>query len=380
MRHIGLDVHAKKTMVAWLDDETGEVSRKPYEVATDKLAEVLIALPGPKRVAMEVGGISLFLAPQLEALGIAVLVADAFQSSRLLEAKHRAKTDALDAHSLMELLHDGQLDSCAVWVADERTQALRDLTRTREALVQDTTRLRNRIRQLLARRGARCSSTNLLGKVAQRELDEIEAHWAAEPARCLHELRASLHGVRASVRELEKALRQAARGHDQVRRLQTLFGCATLTAVTLVAEIGDITRFVDATHLRGYSGLTPRVRRSAERSWTGPLDKKRGNPHLRRILVLLAGQFSRYLKGHDCPLARRYGRCFALHGPNPAKVALARNLCDIIFAMWRQERDFDPARLGVGPEKADPPLPVGLPAAPVPAPRRGKTSARQASG
>jgi transposase len=353
MRHIGLDVHTDKTMMAWVDDATGEVASRPYEVPTHKVAEVLAAMPGPQRVALEVSGVALFLARELKSLGLETLVVDAFKSSRLLEARHRAKTDRLDAQSLMECLVDGQLDNLTVWVADEQTQRLRNLTRTREDLLEHTNALRCQIRALLGREGERCPAGNLLGKRLSRRLDEIETRLVPETALCLREYRTSLQALRESMRRLEATIRESTRGHAAVQRLKTLFGCATLTAVTLVAEIGDITRFADARHLRSYAGVTPTVRQSGNRSVTGPLTKH-GNPHLRRILVLLAQQFTRYLHGHDCPMARRYRRCKGRRGPNPAKVAMARDLCDLIFAMWRDEQDFDPARLGVVPPGVDP--------------------------
>ena len=173
MRHIGLDVHTDKTMVAWLDDETGEVAPKPYEVPTRKVAELLAAMPDPKRVALEVSGVALFVARQLKSFQIETLVVDAFKSSRLLEAKHHAKTDALDARSLMECLAAGQLDALTVWVADEQTQQLRNLTRSREDLMEATNALRCQIRALLGREGEPCPKGNLLGKRLSRRLDEI---------------------------------------------------------------------------------------------------------------------------------------------------------------------------------------------------------------
>lgn len=379
MRHIGLDVHTDKTMVAWVDDDTGETAARPFEVPTGKVAAVLAAMPGPKRAAMEVSGVALFLARQLKSLEIEVLVVDAFASSRLLEAKHHAKTDRLDAQSLMECLVAGQLDHLTVWVADEQTQLLRNLTRTREDLLECTNSLRCQIRALLAREGETCPPGNLLGKRLSRRLDEIETRLVAETARCLHEYRTTLQAAREAMRRLEATMRESTRGHAAVQRMKTLFGCSTLTAVTLVAEIGDITRFADARHLRSYAGVTPTVRQSGNRSVTGPLTK-RGNPHLRRILVLLAQQFTRYLNGHDCPMARRYRRCKGRRGPNPAKIVVARDLCDLIFAMWRDEQDFDPARLGVVPPGQAPAAAPGTPAGPPhPSRRSGTASVRSAA-
>jgi transposase len=346
-------------MVAWLDDETGEVCRQPYQVPTDRVPEVLAAMPEPKRVAMEVSGSSLFLARQLKSCAIEVLVVDAFKSHRLLEARHKAKTDQLDAGSLLLCLVDGLLDHCPVWVPNEPVHEVRCLTRTREQLVEQSSSLRCQIRARLLAQGARCPYQNLLGRAATCWLDQFEAGLPPLVRLSLRALRRSLEALHEQIRALEAAMREAARGQELVQRLQTVAGCGVLTALTLVAEIGDVHRFADAAHLRSYTGLTPRQRQSGERSSTGPLDK-RGNPHLRRILVLMAQHFSHYLRRHDCRMARRYQRCFALHGPNPAKVALARDLCDLIFTLWRQGTEFDPARLGVAQPAQGKSPPVGV--------------------
>jgi len=105
----------------------------------------------------------------------------------------------------------------------------------------------------------------------------------------------------------------------------------------------SITRFETAQKLRGYSGLVPVVRQSGERRYTGPL-KKRGNHRLRWALVMAAGHFAGSTKTRTLSLTGRYRHHVYKHGPNPAKVALARRLVDIIFAMLRDKTVFDSAR------------------------------------
>ncbi|GAF80121.1 unnamed protein product, partial [marine sediment metagenome] len=93
---IGLDVHQKNTTVAWTDTETGELG-EPYAVATAQVAEHLGALQAAKRVVMEAGDSSFFLARELKSCGVDVVVVDAHKAHRLLEACQGAKTDQLDA-------------------------------------------------------------------------------------------------------------------------------------------------------------------------------------------------------------------------------------------------------------------------------------------
>ena len=96
MIYIGLDVHKVNTTVAWLDNETGEISGA-HNCPTGQLRKHLAALSGSKRVVMETGDSSSFLARQLKSCGREVMVVDAHKSHRLGEARHTAKTHKLDA-------------------------------------------------------------------------------------------------------------------------------------------------------------------------------------------------------------------------------------------------------------------------------------------
>ena len=132
-------------------------------------------------------------------------------------------------------------------------------------------------------------------------------------------------------------------GDAQAQLLQTIPGVGPLLAAVLVAEIGALARFASRQKLRGYSGLVARVRRSGERCWSGPL-VKRGNPHLRWALVMAAGHFAASRQTRELTLRGSYRHHVYKHGPNPAKVALARRLLNIIFALLRYYTVFDPAR------------------------------------
>jgi len=114
-----------------------------------------------------------------------------------------------------------------------------------------------------------------------------------------------------------------------------------VTAATVVAEIGDIRRFGTAKALRKHAGLTPTITRSGERSTTSRLVRA-CNKHLKQALILIAQSFARSVQTDGTSLEKTYYRCFFRHGPNPAKVALARQLCDVLFAMPRGGTDSQP--------------------------------------
>jgi transposase len=236
------------------------------------------------------------------------------------------------------------LAELAVWVPDEQTHQLRQLTRTRSHLVKHTTMLRNAIRAVLRGEGLQCPAANLMGDKAQAWLEATTARLPTMVAACLQHLRASLAQLQADLEALDACLEEQVAPDERCRQLDTIAGCGVTTAATVVAEIGDIRRFHSAKALRKYAGLTPTITQSGERALTGRLVRP-CNKFLKQVLILIAQGYARSGQVDDTSLKKTYYRCFFRHGPNPAKVALARQLCDVLFAMLRDGTDFNPKRL-----------------------------------
>jgi len=207
MRHFGLDVHQARTTVVWFDDEEGEISRG-HSLPNSELADYLQSSPGPCRVVMEAGSTSCLLARQLGSLGLEVVVVDAHKAHRVLEALHRGKkTDKVDAAGLARLSASEWLTESAVWVPDERTHQLRQLTRTRAHMVKHATMLRNALRAVLRGEGLRCQATDLTAAGARAWLDAIAASLPPMIREGLHHLPQSLAHVRADLAAWERCCR-----------------------------------------------------------------------------------------------------------------------------------------------------------------------------
>lgn len=342
MKHVGLDVHQAQTTVVWMDKQTGEISRA-CSIPTPSVPQHLLGVGEVLRVVMESGLHSKFLARQLASCGFDVWVLDARKVAALMPAYKTSKTDRLDARALARMSFENALDTLRVWVADEHTEELRALTRTREKLVEQTTALRNEWRARLASFGLICPANDVLSPKAERWLDE---HLAAVPAWgqfCLQRVRDSLLSLREQIKLLDREIERHAAHDPACQKIRSLPGCGALLAVTIVAELGDVARFDSLGRACSYAGLTPTVQQSGERSYTGRI-ARRGNPHLRRALVLLAQHFAWQKDLGETALKRRYSRTLHKHGPNAAKVALARGLCRVIVAMLRAEQVFAPAQ------------------------------------
>jgi transposase len=203
------------------------------------------------------------------------------------------KTDRRDAEKLARCHRGGDLT--AVWVPDAGSEALRDLVRAREAAKQDQLRARHRLSKFLLRSGQRPAAglkawTQLyMAWVRQLRFEQVAQEWTRLDY--LHEVE---HMAERVVR-LEQAIAEAVKLaspeiQEVVKDLQALRGIAQISAVTIAAELGNITRFESARQLMGYSGTVPREDSSGKRAQRGSITKT-GNAHLRRIAVEAAWSY-----------------------------------------------------------------------------------------
>jgi transposase len=293
VRFLGLDVHAETITVA-VAEPNGEVRSLGTIPNRAESVRKLIRKLGPAdrlQACYEAGPTGYVLYWQLTGLGVECAVV----APTLIPVKagDRVKTDRRDALKLARCHRAGDLT--AVWVPDPGTEALRDLVRAREAAKQDQLRARHRLSKFLLRSGQRPP----LGVKAWtqrymawvRQLRYPQAAQSAALVDYVHEV----EHMAARVLRLEQAITEAvklapAEIQQVVRGLQALRGIAEISAVTIVSELGSISRFESARQLMGYSGAVPREDSSGKSTRRGPITKT-GNAHLRRIAVEAAWSY-----------------------------------------------------------------------------------------
>lgn len=199
----------------------------------------------------------------------------------------RVKTDRRDAERLARSFRSGDLT--AVWVPDTAHEALRDLVRAREAAKRDQLRARHRLQKFLLRHGQRApAGTKAWTERYRRWLDGVRFEHPAQEATRLDYLTEVDH-ARDRIVRLEQALTAAVESAPAEMRavidaLQALRGVARIAAVTIVAEVGKLSRFARARQLMGYSGAVASEHSSGPHVRRGGITKT-GNAHLRRIVV-----------------------------------------------------------------------------------------------
>jgi len=293
VRFLGLDVHAETIAIA-IAEPDGEVrSLGTIANRADSIRKLVKKL-GPVaqlKACYEAGPTGYVLYWQLAELGVACeVIAPTLVP---MKAGDRVKTDRRDAERLARSYRSGDLT--AVWVPDEGSESLRDLARAREAAKQDQLRARHRLSKFLLRMGQRPAvgmkawTAPYLAWVRQVHFTQV-----AREATMLDYLHEVDH-MSERVRRLEQAITEAVKlatpaVQEVVKGLQALRGIAEISAVTIIAELGSITRFDTPRQLMGYSGAVPSENSSGKRTQRGSITKT-GNAHLRRIVVEAAWSY-----------------------------------------------------------------------------------------
>ena len=285
--YVGLDVHKETIAVAVApagrESPTyfGELANT--RTAIGKLAEKLGRHYDGEVIQFcyEAGPCGYEVYRQLKGLGFDCAVV---APSRIPKAPgERIKTDRRDACKLARLLRSGELTP--VWVPDEDQEAMRDLVRARADVKNAERKARQQLGAFLLRHGRHWSrSCWTQAHFAWLDSQRFELDWQEWA------FREYLDGVRAAgdrVSALTKLLHEALASWSMapvVRSLMALRGVDVITAMTVLCELGDVSRFDEPRQLMAYLGLVPSEHSSGSRRRQGGITRT-GNRHVRRTLV-----------------------------------------------------------------------------------------------
>jgi transposase len=354
-KYVGLDVHKATIAVAVADEGRGEVRKYgTIRNSPEAVLKLVRQLGSAERLVCcyEAGPCGYGLQRQLAGLGaVCTVVAPSLIPTR---PGDRVKTDQRDAVKLARLLRAGELTS--VWVPDAEHEGLRDLSRAREAARDARHRARQQVRKLLLRLGiAEPSGTKAW---TQQYWAWLRAVQLAQPLQqvVLADAIETVEAGTARLQRLEQRVAQAAttgRHAPLITALQSLRGVGVITAVTLVAELGDLGRFATPRPLMAYVGLVPSEHSSGESQRRGRITKA-GNSHVRHVLVQAAWHYRHAPTVTRALAARQDGQAAAvtdiawkaqerLHGRyrklagrkgrQKAVIAVARELVGFVWAL-----------------------------------------------
>ena len=357
---VGLDVHKDSISVAHVPDDrraevayVGRIGTRAADV--DGLIRRLQSRAERLVVAYEAGPCGYALHRHLIRRGVVCLVVAPSLIPR--RPGDRVKTDRRDAVTLARLLRSGDLHS--VYVPSVEDEAVRDLARAREDTVVILKAAKYRLKSFLLRLGLHYTGRADWNDAHRRYLSKVVCPTPAQQI-VYQELLYAIDEQMARLARLEAELRDQVehwRLAPIVRAFQALRGVQDTVAITVAAELGDITRFDNPRQLAAFLGLVPSEDSSGERRRLGGITKA-GNGHARRVLVegAWAYRFPAKVSPHiqkrleglpqnvrdiawkaQVRLCRRFRRLLARgKNPNVIVTAIARELAAFMWAIARE--------------------------------------------
>jgi transposase len=356
-RYLGLDVHRATIAVAVAEEDGPAASHGTIANDPAAVRKLVARLGGPEirlRVAYEAGPTGYTLQRQLATLGVECMVV----APSLIPVRpgDKVKTDRRDALKLARLLRSGDLTP--VWVPDQEHEALRNLVRARADAKVDQLRAKHRLSKFLLRQGycppvgVRNWSKRYFTWLRQLPFEQVGDQIV------FADYLAEVTAASERVERLEAALHSCAQTTTKVpliRALQAFRGIGFLSAVTIVAEAGDLRRFATAPQFMAYTGAVPSESSSGGKHHRGSITKT-GNSLLRHVFgeaahhARHAPRVGESLKQRQVDVPRsvvdlawraqlrlhyRYRHLGGRIGPHKATTAVARELAGFIWAVGR---------------------------------------------
>jgi transposase len=332
MTFAGLDLH-KKEVEAALVDEDGQILHRSRFPATREALEAFakVHLSAVATVAaVEATTNTWPVAAILQPLVHRVVVSNPLRTKAIASAK--IKTDKVDALALAQLVRTGYLPE--VWIPGDETRLMRQRSTERAMLSADRTRIKNRIHSVLHERLIEAPAGDLFSTGNLRWLKQLPLDPFGRD--CLDRHLRQLEGVERELDALTAQIAVHAHQTPAVKLLMTLPGVDFTVAETILAALGDLSRFPTPDKAASYLGLVPSTRQSGDRCYHGPITKQ-GARHARWLLV----QAAQHAALHPGPLGAFFRRIAKKKNRNVAVVAVAHKL---VVLAWHMLKNNEPYR------------------------------------
>jgi transposase len=321
MYYTGIDLHKKTSFITTIDAGGKIVTRANLQNVEEEILAYFANLGDETKIVIESMASWYWLYDLLTGAGFEVVISNPVKTKAIASAK--IKNDKLDSHMLAQLLRADLIST--VHVSSLETRKLKELLRHRSRLVRDATRMKNRIHMLLMKNNLRSPFSDLFGVKGLRYLKDIDLpdyhRQQVETYLLLYQK------LREQIEPLTKTVRVLAKENHTAQLLMTIPGIGPITAMFIVAEVDDISRFRSYRNLASYAGLVPSLDASAGKEKMGRITKQ-GSRYLRTALVEAAQAAARM---QNCRLRVFFRRRIVKTGYQKAIVATAHKILQYAF-------------------------------------------------
>lgn len=334
---IGMDLH-KNTSTFVVKDRDGKLINSA-KVLTDKndVTRYINSIKrngGGKELSLVVEPVSqwYYYADLIENLGVDVHLAHPMEVKAIAHA--HIKTDKIDAGVLADLLRTNFLPEAYFSPAEVR--GWKEQCRFRASLINLRTQVKNKIQAILFKHALKHNFSNLFGKGGRSWLAALELK---EPFKGNLDKYLSLVDYLTEQMVLaEESITNTVINCPQAKLLISIPGISYCSALTIMAEIGNIDRFISVKHLQSYAGLIPSTYNSGDKQIHGKITK-RGSKWLRWIMIESA------YHQMNCKRIPGFGSYYNIlkkrKGSKTAAVATARKLLAVVWRLLKDNRPYE---------------------------------------
>jgi transposase len=344
--YVGMDVHRASIAIVVLNGAGKIVMQSVIETGAERVRGFLKQLRGKVYVTFEEGTQANWLHGVVRGLVSEVVVCDP-RHNKLLQSGN--KNDRVDAQKLAELLRNGSLR--AVYHGDNGVRTLKELVRTYDSLVSDTTRVMNRLKAIYRGRAVGCAGHDIYRQDRREQwLEKLTERGAKQRASFLYRQLAALKPLRHEAKQelVKEAQRQAA-----YLWLMSVPKLGSVSVAQLMAVVGTPYRFRSKRQFWTYVGLAVVTCTSADHEIVNGVMRRSTKPVATRGLNrnhnhLLKRVFKNAATSacHSGPFKAAYDTRVAQGmAPSLARLTIARQLAATTLAIWKRGERFSPERM-----------------------------------
>jgi len=343
LKYVGLDVHRDTISVAVLEENGKLVMQSILATHAAALVDFVRGLRGSVHLTFEEGTHSAWLHDLLSRHVARVVVCDPRQNA-LLKAGN--KSDRIDAHKLADLLRAELLSP--VYHGESGTVTLKHLSRSYQALTEDTTRVKGRIKALYRSQAIASAGKKAYGRRHRGQwLGQLTQAGMHRHAELLYEELDALLSLR---REARRELIVESHKHDAVKLLRTVPFLGPIRAAVLIARVQTPHRFRTKRQFWAYCGLALETRSSANYGFQGEQLVRAKKPvFIRGLNVNHNHDLKNLFKSAATSAGAMPGPFHVFYEtllakgmqPAMARLTLARKIAAIALCVWKKGEPFD---------------------------------------
>jgi transposase len=331
MYTLGIDLHKKSSVWVLIDEQRTELWKEDVPCHPDHISTAVKNIPVPLKeiqVAIEPVAGWRWVSGMLEEAGMQVHIAHPRKIQ--LIAQSSKKTDTEDARTLANLLCAGYFPEAHK--SKDDIYQLRLLLRERTFIIRQRTSIKNQLHGIATTQGLHTiKSGNPLFKKGKADI-------MAGQNFILKQLHLLVEDFDKRVEPFNEKLCVLYTKYPQAKLLSTFPGVGIITALTIIAEVDDFSRFPNEKKIASFAGLVPRQRSSGETIRYGSITHA-GSASLRTVLVETA---MRIRQSNAPELFAFVQRLSPVCGAKKARVALARKILCIMWKMITTDTPYRP--------------------------------------